>query len=948
MIRTVSASQQSSRATAVPPGKNMDRWSATGDGSHEFGQSPANGSIGSIPPSPGYPWKGRETTTRERRPSLKRTPSFRAVETADPGRRMHLKDLEAISYLEKEAYFALRYLQEIVEKNTQELLAGSTTVVIENMFGLDSHIQNTIHFSCKDDPVIKAESKEVYRYMAVLVHWSDQILLRRTENSVPMRRHNQIVPAIQALRKHIGLLVVQYRKASLLRPATPPSLRQVKQPLSASAESLSPFKTSFLQALPGVGSPSSCDEVDRAVPNDLADLNWRYSPLSARSPQGVPASPADSGSSSFTYNHTQLSPMALSNNGTRAGSISSSISSLHSHSPSPQATSPVMHRNVPSSDDSGISMASSRHRPLDNLPPRPLVRNSSISSLSGRTDQKDLSAVVSSLFPPRCHKNYLRQASLGVEPIYYDNVPQERVPPLPPKKRNVVSYVEVFGQESSPATPRGSNGDIRENRRLFGLPKQLSFDSATKNGSFDRRPSSRPATPELRWYNSERSTADQDLSEELVQILAPFGSDSENETLVRRKANDSNRLYGGQVSLLSSLDCYTKLVYPRTSTGRGELKGGPIDALIVEATNSTKKDFAYQEAFITTYRTFISSDELIDKLMYRYGVFAHSTEQPEKTAARNTFTLLLRVVEELCISEIFRTGLIDILLQFIHKLLMDGELAIARSLRRKILDKHELDWKSRSSSVLLMTPTRRQRRIGYLLDFKSQDLAEQMTLLDAELLSRIELTELLSWTKEQCEDAGLNLSRFTEHFNKVSFWARTRILEQPDQRDREKYFAKFMKIMRCLRKMHNFNSYLAILAAVDSAPVRRLSHSKAHLEALKELGGLIDSSQSFRAYRSALAQIEPPCIPYIGIALQDLTFVNENPDWLDDHKTVVNFGKRYQQYSVLSQLSRFQKSCQYNFQRNESVVQLFNNFDNFMSEEALWQISEAIRPRGAN
>ena len=85
-----------------------------------------------------------------------------------------------------------------------------------------------------------------------------------------------------------------------------------------------------------------------------------------------------------------------------------------------------------------------------------------------------------------------------------------------------------------------------------------------------------------------------------------------------------------------------------------------------------------------------------------------------------------------------------------------------------------------------MTPTRRGRRVGYLLDFKSQDIAEQLTLLDAELLSRIELTELLTWTKEQNEEAGVNLSRFTEHFNKVSFWARTRILEQTDQRDREK------------------------------------------------------------------------------------------------------------------------------------------------------------------
>ena len=33
---------------------------------------------------------------------------------------------------------------------------------------------------------------------------------------------------------------------------------------------------------------------------------------------------------------------------------------------------------------------------------------------------------------------------------------------------------------------------------------------------------------------------------------------------------------------------------------------------------------------------------------------------------------------------------------------------------------------------------------------------------------------------------------------------------------------KFIKIMKWLRKLNNFNSYLALLSALDSAPIRRL------------------------------------------------------------------------------------------------------------------------------
>lgn len=57
-----------------------------------------------------------------------------------------------------------------------------------------------------------------------------------------------------------------------------------------------------------------------------------------------------------------------------------------------------------------------------------------------------------------------------------------------------------------------------------------------------------------------------------------------------------------------------------------------------------------------------------------------------------------------------------------------------------------------------------------LLDLKSADIAEQMTLLDAELFQKIEIPEVLLWAQEQCEERSPNLTRFTEHFNKMSYW----------------------------------------------------------------------------------------------------------------------------------------------------------------------------------
>jgi hypothetical protein len=40
-------------------------------------------------------------------------------------------------------------------------------------------------------------------------------------------------------------------------------------------------------------------------------------------------------------------------------------------------------------------------------------------------------------------------------------------------------------------------------------------------------------------------------------------------------------------------------------------------------------------------------------------------------------------------------------------------------------------------------------------------------------------------------------------------------------------------------------------------------------------------------------------------------------------------------------------SCRtYSFKKHERINAFFNNFDEFLCEEAMWQISESIKPRG--
>lgn len=180
--------------------------------------------------------------------------------------------------------------------------------------------------------------------------------------------------------------------------------------------------------------------------------------------------------------------------------------------------------------------------------------------------------------------------------------------------------------------------------------------------------------------------------------------------------------------------------------------------------------------------------------------------------------------------------LLSLLVEFVYQLVCSGQLYLAKLLRIKFVEKVKLykDQKTycaygndhRDHSMPLGATGGIGSSLGSgnqlsLLDLKSLEIAEQMTLLDAELFQKIEIPEVLLFAKDQCEEKSPNLNKFTEHFNKMSYWARSKILRLHDAKEREKHVNKFIKIMKHLRKMNNYNSYLALLSALDSGPIRR-------------------------------------------------------------------------------------------------------------------------------
>ncbi|XP_068925419.1 rap guanine nucleotide exchange factor 1 isoform X5 [Petaurus breviceps papuanus] len=522
----------------------------------------------------------------------------------------------------------------------------------------------------------------------------------------------------------------------------------------------------------------------------------------------------------------------------------------------------------------------------------------------------------------------------------------EKPPPLPEKKnKHMLAYMQLLEDYSEPQPSMFYQ--TPQNEHIYQQKNKLLMEVYGFNDSFTQELAPPPALPPKQRQLESPATRDGHPKD---SSLHGSTSGKENREGGERQLKSPDGLESTQseeevdeLSLIDHNEIMARLTLKQEGDDGPDVRGGSGDILLVHATETDRKDLVlYCEAFLTTYRTFITPEELIKKLQYRYEKFCPFPDTFKKRVSKNTFFVLVRVVDELCLVELTEE-ILKLLMELVFRLVCSGELSLARVLRKNILDKvNQKKMLKCANSDQPLAARGVAARPGTLHDFHSHEIAEQLTLLDAELFYKIEIPEVLLWAKEQNEEKSPNLTQFTEHFNNMSYWVRSIIMLQEKAQDRERLLLKFIKIMKHLRKLNNFNSYLAILSALDSAPIRRLEWQKQTSEGLAEYCTLIDSSSSFRAYRAALSDVEPPCIPYLGLILQDLTFVHlGNPDYIDGK---VNFSKRWQQFNILDSMRCFQQA-HYEIRRNEDIVNFFNDFSDHLAEEALWELSLKIKPR---
>jgi son of sevenless-like protein len=137
------------------------------------------------------------------------------------------------------------------------------------------------------------------------------------------------------------------------------------------------------------------------------------------------------------------------------------------------------------------------------------------------------------------------------------------------------------------------------------------------------------------------------------------------------------------------------------------------------------------------------------------------------------------------------------------------------------------------------------------------------------------------------------------------------ILTQLDVKKRVVVIKHFVLVADKCRQLNNYSTLTSIISALGTAPIHRLKRTWDQVPAkttavLESMRRLMGSTKNFGEYRESLHLANPPCIPFFGVYLTDLTFIEDGIPSIIKKSTLINFAKRAKTAEVIRDIQQYQ------------------------------------------
>ncbi|KAL6044924.1 Son of sevenless 1 [Balamuthia mandrillaris] len=359
-------------------------------------------------------------------------------------------------------------------------------------------------------------------------------------------------------------------------------------------------------------------------------------------------------------------------------------------------------------------------------------------------------------------------------------------------------------------------------------------------------------------------------------------------------------------ALLCPKESNSELMYRILGNGTKVITCGTVEALVLALANVDVQDKEYVDVFLATHKYFIDSLSFIKKLRHRFVQLTRRSQDASISAETKQAILyiqlrILNIVKKWLESyyEDFQNSaaLMEALDGFQEdlegspeSLKWVGHLKIARA-RAGNVRSRGVTLKGAPASLVPM------RVNGGFLDFHPLEVARQLTIIDFEIFRSIKRDEYFrkAWSKND-QALAPNVIRWIDRFNQVCYWVATEIIMTPNPKQRSTVLQRFIEVAEHCLALNNFNGLMEIYTALNMSCIQRLKGAwkgvpQKAAQRLAHVELLMNPQQNYRNYRSEIATRVPPILPFQGINLTDLTFIEEIPDRTEEPSGWVNFDK---------------------------------------------------------
>ncbi|OQR82670.1 hypothetical protein ACHHYP_15644 [Achlya hypogyna] len=226
---------------------------------------------------------------------------------------------------------------------------------------------------------------------------------------------------------------------------------------------------------------------------------------------------------------------------------------------------------------------------------------------------------------------------------------------------------------------------------------------------------------------------------------------------------------------------------------------------------------------------------------------------------------------------------------------------------------------------------------------RALDFARQCTLVAHAVFAQIPIRELL---QPKCAHKGFLSAR--HWFQHLSALVINYVLAEETPVDRARVVGFFIDVAEiCFESLQNFDTFVAILYALQSTAIFRLKRTMANLPpatAAKLTKYQVYTQNGSRDMNRVMKTVKPPCMPYLGLYLQNIVGLNELPKY--EEESIVNFNRLRLLGSLAQDLLSYQ-STPFPITSSRKIEELLHVDLAYTTDEARFDRSHAVESRSS-